>query len=121
MKNIKNIFTNKITMVALACLLLVGVFAGITALATESQPELELVSVTLNHEATPTIKYTVAIKGLASEDDVPDLANLSMRFWGAEPVALTSDSGDVANMENGRMSAGDFVRGRKIESGDILE
>ena len=105
MKNIKNIFTNKITMVVLACLLLVGVFAGITALATESTPSLELVSINLNHEATPTLKYTVAIKGLGSEDDIPDVANLSMKFWTDAPADITGKAGDVANAANSRMSA----------------
>lgn len=107
MKNIKNIFTNKITMVVLACLLLVGVFAGITIAATEVTPSLELVSVNLNHEAVPTIKYTVAIKGFATKDDAINaisLSNLSMKFWADKPADITGAAGDEANIDNGRMS-----------------
>ena len=107
MKNIKNILKNKITMVVLACLLLVGVFAGVTALATEGQPTLELVSITLNHEATPTLRYEVAIKGI-TENQVPALKNLTMKFWSEEPTDITGEAGDVATVTNGRVEDGNW-------------
>ena len=116
MKNIKNFFTSKVTLAVLACLLLVGVFAGITVLATENTPALELTGVGINHDATPAIKYDVTITGLSGEI-TDNLDRYEMRFWGYEPADV-NDAGytDVASVANNRAFFGEYADGAQSVS-----
>ena len=116
MKNLKKFFTSKVTLAVLACLLLVGVFAGITVLATENTPALELTGVGINHDATPAIKYDVTITGLSGEI-TDNLDRYEMRFWGYEPADV-NDAGytDVASVANNRAFFGEYADGAQSVS-----
>ena len=116
MKNIKKFFTSKVTLAVLACLLLVGVFAGITVLATENTPALELTGVGINHDATPSIKYDVNITGLSGAI-TDNLDRYEMRFWGYEPKDV-NDAGytDTASVANNRAFFGEYADGAQTVS-----
>ena len=92
MENIKNILKSKVTVVALACLLLVGVFAGITALATESTPETSITAINVNHGGDISLVYEVKIENIDSFDE-----NLfTMKFWSYEPSSAGAEAQTVA-------------------------
>ena len=79
MEKIKNILKSKVTIVALACLLLVGVFAGISALATEGTPEFAIVGRNINHAVNASLVYKVEVSGITGKIDSYD--DYEMRFW----------------------------------------
>ncbi len=84
MNKIKNIFKSKVTLAILACLLLVGVFAGLTTIATGTTPTITVVSKNLNHDESARIIYTVRIDNASSEDWI--LTPGTMKFWAEMPA-----------------------------------
>ena len=72
-------------MVTLACLLLVGVFAGLTIAANEEEPTLSWVDVNVSHEEEAHIVYNFTV----SDFEGFDANNVSVKFYETEPTAET--------------------------------
>ena len=71
----KRIFKSKAFVIAIACLLLVGVFAGVSALADANQVTVKTTAVGLNYDGAAKLAYTVEIaNGDASGE-------AKMYFW----------------------------------------
>ena len=76
----KKIFKSKITMVILACLLLVGVFAGVSAMA-ENEKTLDIAGVNIVHDGMVKIHYDVNVEGYDLVEN-----NLKIYFWGTKDI-----------------------------------
>ena len=86
MKTIKNIFKSKITYAVLACLLLVGVFAGLTTLASDD-PIVTIESKNINHADSARLVYQVKLANVTRDELVANAGKLKMHFWTTEPAA----------------------------------
>lgn len=86
MKTIKNIFKSKITYAVLACLLLVGIFAGITTLASDD-PIVTIESKNINHADSARLVYQVKLANVTRDELVANMDKLKMHFWTTEPSA----------------------------------
>ena len=86
MKTIKNIFKSKITYAVLACLLLVGIFAGLTTLAS-NDPVVTIVAKNVNHAESARLVYRVHIANVTEQDLINNPDALKMHFWTSEPTA----------------------------------
>ena len=93
MKTIKNIFKSKITYAVLACLLLVGIFAGISTIAGKAEPVLTIVSKNVNHDQGASIVYKVNVQNITKND--LDIGNVTMKFWYDAPKSAADPAGDV--------------------------
>ena len=78
----KKIFKSKIFVTALACLLLVGVFAGVYTLANDNS--IEFTEVNLEYSDYVHITYKIAANIDATEDIV-------VKFWGVHPTDANDD------------------------------
>ena len=86
MKTIKNIFKSKITYAVLACLLLVGIFAGLTTLAS-NDPVVTIVAKNVNHAESARLVYRVQVANVTEQDLINNASALKMHFWTTEPTA----------------------------------
>jgi hypothetical protein len=86
MKTIKNIFKSKITYAVLACLLLVGIFAGLTTLASDD-PIVTIESKNINHADSARLVYQVKLANVTRDELIANAGKLKMHFWTTEPSA----------------------------------
>jgi hypothetical protein len=93
MKTIKNIFKSKITYAVLACLLLVGIFAGISTIAGKAEPTLTITGKNINHSENASVVYEVKIDNVSEEFQFT--ANVTMKFWMDPPKSAADPAGDV--------------------------
>ena len=93
MKTIKNILKSKITYAVLACLLLVGIFAGISTLAEDVQPTLTITGKNINHAENASIVYQVKVDNLSTEVQAQD--RFTMKFWAEAPKSAAEPAGAV--------------------------
>lgn len=111
MNKIKNILKSKVTMVALACLLLVGVFAGITALATETKATPEITAINVNHGGNISLLYDVTISGLDAPITSKD--GFEMKFWSSKPANAAAEANYVAPAEDIDIGADTYKNGQQ--------
>ena len=89
MKTIKNIFKSKITYAVLACLLLVGIFAGLTTIAS-NDPIVTIESKNIDHSDSARLIYRVRIAHVTETEVTANLENLKMHFWATEPSSANA-------------------------------
>ena len=93
MKTIKNILKSKITYAVLACLLLVGIFAGISTMAEEVQPTLTITGKNINHAESASIVYEVKVENISADVQAQD--RFTMKFWAEAPKSAADPAGAV--------------------------
>ena len=109
MKTIKNIFKSKITYAVLACLLLVGIFAGISTIAGKAEPTLTITGKNINHSENASVVYEVKIDNVSADFQLT--ANMTMKFWmdppksAADPAGYVDDEPLFTRYENGAQYA----------------
>ena len=87
-------------MAVIACLLLVGVFAGITALAGDATPEVKITSTNLAYNAEAKLVYNVEVDNITSPIGPSDI---TMLFWSEDPgtdaSAAAASAVDLTEMD----------------------
>lgn len=88
----KKILKSKVTVVILACLLLVGVFAGVTVLAN-SAPTLKISYANVEYGGQAQIVY--GIDSTVTTDGIED--SMEMYFWGSYPTEENKNSPEATS------------------------
>ncbi len=107
MNKVKNIFKSKVTLAIIACLLLVGVFAGLTMISSgDGDPILTIESKNINHADSARLNYRVFIANVSEETVLANKDTLEMNFWTTEPASPDANpeyvtKGTVEGAENG--------------------
>ena len=99
MKTIKNIFKSKITLAVLACLLLVGVFAGISTMAADGEPVFTVVEKNINHDQNASVYYKVKVDGVDANFVATNYGKFIMKFWNAPQTDVTAAAGYTATVD----------------------
>ena len=102
----KKILTSKITMAIVACLLLVGIFAGVSVLAGDSTPEVKITSTNLAYDAEAKLVYNVQVDNIT---DPVGPSNLTMLFWSENPGAdASAATASATEYQYSAWNGGDF-------------